>query len=97
MVMAVETRVKELLRLSYAQLKALPESSSQEILDEEGKRCQLVIWREQIGPESCRVVVSQHRVHSLGISSLSGASGFTISASGTIEMLDPAEAERLFL
>lgn len=95
--MVAETRLQELLQLPYSQLKELPESSSQDILDEEGKPGQIVTWREQMGPESCRIVVSQHRVHSLGISSLCSARGFTITSSGTIEMLDPADAERLFL
>lgn len=95
--MDADDRLRELMRLSFSEIRALPESSAQDLVDEEGKKCQLVTWREQIGPESCRVVVSQHRMRGLGGSSLCSARGFTIHSSGAIEMLNPAEAERLFL
>lgn len=94
--MDVNDRLQELMRLTFAQLSEMPESSALDVVDEEGKKCQLVTWREQIGPESCRVVVSRHRVSSLGFSSLHSARGFCISSNGTIELLEPVEAEKLF-
>jgi hypothetical protein len=94
--MDADDRLQELMRLPFSEIRELLESSSQDIVDEDGNKCQLVTWREQIGPESCRVVVSQHRVRRLGISSLHSARGFTISSNGTIEMLDSAEAEQMF-
>jgi hypothetical protein len=94
--MDVNDRLQELTRLTFAEIKEMPESSTLDVVDEEGKRCQLVTWREQIGPESCRILVSLHRVRGLGFSSLHSACGFSISSSGTIEMLEPAEAERQF-
>jgi hypothetical protein len=94
--MDANDRLQELMRLSFSEIRELPESSSQDVVDEDGKKCQLVTWREQLGPESCRVVVSLHRVRGLGISSLRSARGFSISSNGTIEMLEPTEAEKLF-
>ncbi len=94
--MDVSDRLRELMRLTFAELREMPESSTLEVVDEEGKKCQLITWREQIGPESCRIVVSLHRVRALGFSSLHSARGFSISSNGTIEMLEPAEAEKLF-
>jgi hypothetical protein len=94
--MDAKDRLQELLRLSFAEIKELPESCSQDVVDEDGKECQLVTWRELIGPESCRVVVSLHRVRGLGFSSLHSVHGFSISSDGTIEMMDAAEAEQLF-
>ena len=94
--MDVNDRLQELMRLTFSEIREMPESSTLDVVDEEGKKCQLVTWREQVGPESCRVVVSLHRVRSLGFSSLHSARGFSISSNGTIEMLEPAEAEKLF-
>jgi hypothetical protein len=95
--MDANDRLQELMRLPFSEIRELPESSSLDVVDEEGKECQLVTWRERLGTECCRVVVSQHRMCGLGVSSLRSALGFTISSTGRIEMLDPAEAERLFL
>jgi hypothetical protein len=94
--MDANDRLQELMRLPFAAIRALPESSSLDVVDEDGKKFQLVTWRVQIGPESCRVVVSLHRVRGLGFSSLHSARGFSMSSNGTIEMLEPAEAEKLF-
>jgi hypothetical protein len=94
--MDVNDRLQELMRLTFAEIREMPESSTLDVVDEEGKKCQLVTWREQIGSESCRIVVSLHRVRGLGFSSLHSARGFFISSKGTIEMLEPAEAEKLF-
>ena len=95
--MDADDRLREMMRLPFAEIKALPESSSEDVVDGDGNLYQLVTWREQIGPESCRVVVSQHRVRRIGISSLCSARGFTITASGAVELLDPTEVEGLFL
>lgn len=95
--MDVEECVQALMKLPFPEIQALPESSAQDAIDEEGKTCQLVTWREQIGPESYRIVVSQHRIRGPGVSSLCNVQGFTISSNGMIEMLDRTEAERLFL
>lgn len=94
--MDVNDRLQELMRRPFAELSKLPDSSSLDVVDEDGKKCQLVTWREQTGPESCRVVVSLHMVCGLGLSSLRSARGFSISSNGTIEMLEPAEVEKLF-
>lgn len=94
--MDVNDRLQELMRLTFAEIRGMPESSTLDVVDEEGKKCQLVTWREQIGPESVRIVVSLHRVRGLGFSSLQSARGFCINSSGTIEMLEPTEAEKLF-
>jgi hypothetical protein len=94
--MDVNDRLQELMRLTFVEIREMPESSTLDVVDEEGKKCQLVTWREQLGPESCRIVVSLHRVRGLGFSSLHSARGFSISSNGTIEMLEPAEAEKLF-
>lgn len=94
--MDAKDRLEELMRLPFSKIRELPGSSSQDVVDKDGKKCQLVTWQEQIGPESCRVVVSLHRVRGLGSSSLHSALGFSISSDGTIEMLDAAEAEKLF-
>lgn len=90
-------RIEELMRLSFAEVGELPASSSQDVMDDEGEKLQLVTWREQLAPDLHRVVVSQHKLHGLGFSSLRSARGFTISADGRIELLDPAETERLLL
>ena len=95
--MDAKDRVEELMRLPLPEIRTLPERFTQDALDEEGRKCQLVTWREQVGPDSWRIVVSQHRLHGLGISSLHSVSGFVVDSSGMIKMLDPAEAERLFL
>lgn len=94
--MGVNDRLQELMRMTFAELRGMPESSTLDVLDEDGKKCQLITWREQIGPESCRVVVSLHRVRGLGFSSLHSARGFSITSTGAIEILEPAEAEKLF-
>lgn len=94
--MDANSRLQELMRLSFSEISELPESSSQDAVDEGGRRCQLVTWGERIGPDSFRVVVSLHRMRGLGVSSLHGARGFSISSCGTIEMLEPADAEKLF-
>lgn len=95
--MDAKDRLEELMQLPFSAIKELPESNSQERADEEGRRYQIVVWREQLGPDSYRVVVSQHREHGLGRSSLRSACGFTINSSGRIELLTPADVERLFL
>lgn len=95
--MDANDRLQELMQLSFSQIRELPESSSLETVDKDGKKSQLVTWREQIGPESFRVVVSLHRERGLGVSSLRTARGFSISHNGIIRMLDAAEAEKLFL
>lgn len=95
--MDASSRLEELMRLSFVEIGDLPESSSLEAVDGDGKKCQIVTWREQIGPEVHRVVVSQHKLHGLGFSSLCSARGFTINAKGRLEMLDPKDAEQLLL
>jgi hypothetical protein len=95
--MDAKGRLDELMRLPFSAIKELPESSSQDGTDEEGRKCQFVIWRENLGPDTCRVVVSQHREHGLGRSTLRSAYGFTINLSGGIELLNPADVEQLFL
>ena len=94
--MDANERLQELMQLPFSKIKDLPESSSESFVDENGKKCQLTIWREQIGADSCRVLVSLHRKHFLGGSSLRSARGFSMSSNGAIEMIDPAEVERLF-
>lgn len=92
-----KSRLEELIRLCFSDVKALPEGSSRDGVDDAGQKCQLVTWREQLGFDTYRVVVSQHRMHGLGTSSLQSARGFTIGSSGRIELLAREEAERLFL
>jgi hypothetical protein len=94
--MDADGRLQELMRLSCSEIRELPDSSSLHVVDEDGKKCQLTTWREVIGPESIRVLVSLHRMHGLGGGSLRSARGFSMSSNGAIEMLDPAEAEQLF-
>jgi hypothetical protein len=94
--MDVNDRLRELMELSFLEICTLPESSVSEFLDAEGRRFQRVTWCERIAPQSLRVAVSLHRIHGLGISSLYSASGFSMSSSGEIEMLDPSEVEKLF-
>jgi hypothetical protein len=94
--MDANDRLQELIRLSFSALRDLPETSSQNVVDEDGKKYQLTIWRELTGPESCRVLVSLHRKYVLGGSSLRSAQGFSMSSNGTIELLDPSEAQQLF-
>ncbi len=53
-------RLQKLLRLTFAEFKEMPENSTQDVVDDEGQICQSVSWREQIGPDSCRIVVSCH-------------------------------------
>lgn len=95
--MGASGHIAQLMRLSFAEISGLPESSSQDVVDDSGKKYQLVTWHEQLGPDVHRVVVSQHKLHGLGINSLRAAYGFTISAGGKIELLDPTEAEQLLL
>lgn len=94
--MDVSGRLRDLMQLPFAAIKELPEKSSLDVVDEDGNKWQLITWREHIGPDLYRVVVSLHRVRGLGFSSLHSARGFSISSGGTIEVLEPAEAEKLF-
>lgn len=95
--MTVDDELQCLLRLSYPEIQALPESSARNLRDENDKAIQVIVWREQISPDTCRVLVSEHRRRWLGISSLNRAVGFIIESGGATEMLDTADVEQLFL
>lgn len=95
--MTVDDELQDLLRLSYPEIQALPEVTSRNLRDEKGKAIQIVVWREQIGPDTCRVLVSEHRLRWLAISSLNRAVGFIIESDGATELLDTSDVEQLFL
>ena len=88
-------RLNDLKRKSFSELRRLPQSSSVDSKDDQGRRVQVVTWCDQISPVECRVVVSVHHVHGLGVSSVLEAEGFLIDQFGAITGIDEAEARAL--
>lgn len=95
--MDVINRMNSLMRMPLSEIRALPASSSTKEVDHEGRRFQLTTWCEQVAPDKYRVVVSLHRMHALGASSLSIAEGFTVDAAGKVERLEQQQVQDLFL
>ena len=95
--MDVINQMNSLMRLPLSEIKALPKSGSTEMVDPEGRRFQIVTWCEQVTPDKYRIVVSLHRMHALGASSLTTAEGFTVDASGKVERLEQQQVQNLFL
>jgi hypothetical protein len=94
--MDVTEKLHSLMRKSFDEIKSLPESESNEIIKHEGHRFQVTTWCERLEPARYQVMVSIHRLHMLGASSLVTAKGFTIDASGKIELLDQQKIDELF-
>jgi hypothetical protein len=94
--MDVTEKLNSLMRKSFDEIKTLPESESNETIKHEGHRFQVTTWCEQLEPARYQVMVSIHRLHILGASSLVTAKGFTIDASGKIELLNQQRIDELF-
>jgi hypothetical protein len=84
--------LKVLMAKSFAEVRSLPKSAAVDCTDERGRHVQLVTWCDQVSPTMYRVLVSMHRLHGLGVSSVVDAEGFTIDDVGHVELLDKAEA-----
>jgi hypothetical protein len=88
-------RLNELMGKPFSEIRALPKSSTADAKDDQGHRIQVVTWCDQLSPTMYRVIVSSHRSHGLGISSVLEADGFTIDEGGNVARIDEAEARAL--
>lgn len=95
--MDVTDQVRALMKLPTSEIRSLAKGTSTQIVDRSGQTFQCTTWCEEVAPGKHRIVVSRHRIHGLGVSTLDAIDGFTIDASGKIDCLDQLELHDLFL
>lgn len=88
----LEVRLNELMGKSLSEIRAMPQSSSVETIDDRGRPVEVVTWCDQVAQDKYRVVVSAHRRWILGFSSVVGAEGFIVDGGGTFERMASSQA-----
>jgi hypothetical protein len=85
MIAAASSRLESLLRTPADALRALPDSSTEQ-LDDDGRNFLLSVWHDTIPSGAHRIVVQayQHRVLGFGFMH---AVGFTLSPDGNKQIL----------